>query len=143
MRSNRNLLTSGLVFCKTFQTLLSPLPYVIANNSSSVKLKKEDFSVSFGTLEPSSDGEYLVFSDGTHGGLCYNTLGLKIYDLKNKKDVASVFLPKNAVGIIEFDHWISNTSFVYKEETYSSADECRRNYENPSVAQKIYTIVNR
>jgi hypothetical protein len=97
----------------------------------------EEFGVGFAILEPSSDGSYLVFSDGGHGGLCYDRLGLGIYDLKNKQRAGSIFLPEGAVGSVHFDHWIDARRFAYKEETYPTLEDCRRHYGHPRVVQKI------
>jgi hypothetical protein len=102
-------------------------------------LKKEDYSISFGALEPSSDGRYLVYSDGYHGGACNNTLGLGVYDLKNDKELELIFLSENKVGSINFYSWIDNSSFHYEIEEYPN-EACFDSSVSPSISYKIYKI---
>ncbi len=106
-------------------------------------LVNEAFSTSFGDIHPSNDGNYLVFTEASHLGLCANKVGLGIYDLKNKKSLGQVLLPMDTVGSIEFDRWITNQVFSYKNKTYSSMDECLKDDSGtkPQITPRMYTIL--
>lgn len=106
-------------------------------------LKKEEFTVSFGDVVPSADGDYLVYSEGVHGGYCSNTMGLGFYDVKNGKVIGTLFLPRSTNGSIYFDHWINDSRFVYQVESFSSDEDCiSKGGQNPKITYKIHQIVN-
>jgi hypothetical protein len=106
-----------------------------------VLLTKEDMSASFGLIEPSADGQFLVYDDGSHGGECYDTVGLEVYDLKNATITADIFLPENTTGAIVFDHWIATSSFMYEKDTFPSVAACRASGESdPKVTRETYVL---
>lgn len=109
-------------------------------------LKNESYTISFGTLEPSPTGRFLVYSDGSDGGgLCRETIFLAVYDLQNQTDTPDfVTIPTDTVGVVEFDHWNGDVSFAYREETYPSMSACLKDLEsNPHITERNYTITAR
>jgi len=129
-----NLITAG-----NANAVRALFAYNLTNSKITI-IYKTDFSVSFGVFKLSPNNKYLVFSDGSHGGFCYNTLGLTILDLDSNKELNKIFLPIDRVGIIEFEKWVDNDSFNYKEETYKNINDCIKNYEKPTVTVKLFKI---
>ena len=104
-------------------------------------LKKEEYSTSFGELVLSPDELYILYSDGSHGGFCANKTGVGIYDLTKNKEIDSLFLPTTTVGVINFDHWITRSQFIYKQDTFISMDQCIKDGEDTYTrVYKTYTI---
>ncbi len=107
-------------------------------------LLKKSFGTSFAPLHLSEEANYLAFTSGDHGGMCSNTIGFWVYDLKNNKDLGAYVLKTSlgtsTTGYVEFDHWINNSSFVYKEGAYKNDKECQTNPNGIKVTYKTYQI---
>ena len=104
-------------------------------------LDKKEYTNGFGTLELSPDGNIIVFSDGSHGGMCENTLELIVLNLETNKEVASVGLSPNSVGWIEFSKWLNNSEFAYTEHIFKNKEDClKKSEQDPDVTEKTYNI---
>jgi hypothetical protein len=103
-------------------------------------LSTREFSVSYGMLALSPDGRYLVFSDGGHGGMCANTLGLTVLNLETKTEVDRLFLPADSVGDVDFVTWTGPNTFKYHENTWRNRQGCLKSPENPTIAEKVHAV---
>jgi hypothetical protein len=97
-----------------------------------------EFSISFDTLSLSTDGNYLVYSDGYHSGYCYNETSLVVFDVRNSTTTSTISSQFEG-GLIGFDNWIDGTHFAYTEESYPSVKACLADNDiHPHISHKIY-----
>jgi hypothetical protein len=120
--------------------------YNLTNSKITLVDRRE--GTAYFTFNLSPSGKYVVFGAGSHGGWCYSSRGLIVFDLEKKKERAALSLAKGYPsepdaerGGIDFGKWRSDSSFLYTEEEYASFADCQKSESGKKTKRtKVFNI---
>ncbi|GAB4147780.1 MAG: hypothetical protein OHK0017_09870 [Patescibacteria group bacterium] len=120
--------------------------YQITENGKATKILEEEVS-NGGQLFLSPDQTKLVVTEGSHGGICYDTYTFSVINLNTNKQVGSVSpdqKSKNTLFIASEIKWVDSSTINYKVLSLSE-EECmsNSNSENGMNSNYPYSLMEK